>query len=163
MLIALTQWPGTHRARAAGAACEHPGMKQIAKFAIGLAVLVGAAVALNARFGAEFTDPSPAAKQLRDRSEAVAKTAGVPIERRACSMPRQFVPQGPVFYECPIAEAQIEALRAALPTHGWQAAPAGGDAGVAFLNNGLRARLFCTAPGQGCKFRIETSGKPAAP
>ena len=144
-------------------ACEHPGMKQIAKFAIGLAVLVAVAVALNARFGDEFTDPSPAAKQLRDRYEAVAKTAGVPIERRACSMPRQFVPQGGVFYECPIAEAQIEPLRAALPTHGWQAEPAGGDGGFAFLNNGLRARLSCVTPGQGCKLRLETTGKAAAP
>jgi hypothetical protein len=138
-------------------------MKQITKFAIGLAVLVGAAVALNAKFGNDFTDPSPAAKQLRDRYEAVAKSAGVPIERRACDMPRQYVPQGPVFYECPIAEAQIEALRAALPTHGWQAAPTSGDTGFAFTNNGLHARLFCDAPGHGCKVRIDTTGKPAAP
>ena len=63
----------------------------------------------------------------------------------------------------PALQDVFKVLREALPTHGWQAAPAGGDAGVAFLNNGLRARLFCTAPGQGCKFRIETSGKPAAP
>jgi hypothetical protein len=138
-------------------------MKQIAKFAIGLAVLVGTAVALNARFGGDFTDPSPAARQLRDRSEAVAKTAGVPIERRACSMPRQFVPQGPVFYECPIAEAQVEPLRAALPPHGWLAAPAASEPGFAFTNNGLRARVSCASPGQGCKFRIETIVPAAAP
>jgi len=131
-------------------------MQQTVKFAIGLAVLVGAAVALNARFGDDFTDPSPAARQLRDRYEAVAKSAGVPIERRACDLPRKFVPQGPVYYECPIAESQVEPLRAALLAHGWQPAPPSADAGFTFLNNGLRARVFCVQPRQGCKFRLET-------
>jgi len=135
-------------------------MQQIVKLAIGLAVLVGAAVALNARFGNDFTDPSPAARQLRDRYEAVAKTAGVPIERRACDLPRKFVLQGPVYYECPIAEAQLEPLRAALPTHGWQPAPPSAEPGFTFVNNGLRARLFCVQPGTGCKFRLETGGRP---
>jgi hypothetical protein len=134
-------------------------MHQTAKFAIGLAVLVGAAVAVNARFGNDFTDPSPAARQLRDRYEAVAKTAGVPIERRACDLPRQFVPRGPVYYECPIAQAQVEPLRAALPTHGWQPAPPSTQPGFAFVNNGLRARLFCASPGTGCKFRLETGNQ----
>jgi hypothetical protein len=138
-------------------------MKQIAKFAIGLAVLVGAAVAVNARFGNDFTDPSPATKQVRERYEAIAKTAGVPIERRACTMLRQFVSDRPVFYECPIADSQIPALRAALPVHGWVPAPPDGDTGDAYLNGGLRARLFCAVPGQGCKFLIEIDGAPSKP
>lgn len=137
-------------------------MQQFGKFAIGLAALLAIGVGVNARWGDSFTDPSPAAKQMRDQFEAIEKSAGVSIDRHGCETLRKFVPTQPFFYQCPVTRPEADALRPVLATRGWQPAASGAGVGDGYVKGALRARLSCDAAGTACLFRIETTPPPAA-
>lgn len=132
-------------------------MQQFGKFALGLAALLAIGVAVNARWGDSFTDPSPAAKQMREQFEAIETNAGVPVDRHGCQTLHKLVAGQTFFYQCPVGAPQLEALRPALAARGWQAAASGPDAGTAWLKGALRARLSCDTAGTACVFRIETT------
>jgi hypothetical protein len=133
-------------------------MQQFGKFALGLAALLAVGIAVNARWGDSFEDPSPAARQMREQFEAIETSAGVPIDRHGCQTLHKFVAAQPFFYQCPVSAPQREALRPALATRGWQIDGPGADT---YAKGALRARLSCDAAGTACVFRIETT--PAAP
>ena len=134
-------------------------MQQFGKFALGLAALLAVGIAVNARWGDSFEDPSPAAKQMREQYEAIETSAGVPVDRHGCQTLHKFVAAQTFFYQCPVSAAQLEALRPALATRGWQIDRPGSDT---YAKGALRARLSCGAAGTACVFRIETTPPPAA-
>ncbi len=136
-------------------------MQQFGKFALGLAALLAVGVAVNARWGDSIEDPSPAARQMREQFEAIETSAAVPVDRHGCQTLHKFVATQPFFYQCPVSAAQLEALRPALATRGWQAAPPSPDVGHAYLKGALRARLSCDTAGAACVFRIETTPRTA--
>ncbi len=137
-------------------------MRSIAKFALGLAVLLGVAVLVNAFLGDKLTDPSPASKQMRVQFEAIEKSAGIEPDRHGCQTLQKFVATQPFFYACPVSATQLEALRPALATRGWQPAPPSSDVGYTYLKGALRVRLACDPKGAACQFRLETIPAPAA-
>jgi hypothetical protein len=136
-------------------------MQQFGKFAIGLAALLAIGVAVNARWGDSFKDPSPAARQMREQFEAIEKSAGLPMDRHGCETLHKFVPTQPFFYQCPVTRPELDALRPVLATRGWQPAAPTPDVGYGYVKGALRTRLSCDAQGAACVFRIETT-PPAA-
>ena len=133
-------------------------MQQFGKFALGLAALLAVGIAVNARWGDSFEDPSPTARQMREQFEAIETSAGVPVDRHGCQTLHKFVTTQPFFYQCPVSAAQREALRPALATRGWQVDRPGSDT---YAKGALRARLACDAGGTACVFRIETTPQGA--
>ena len=129
-------------------------MQQFGKFALGLAALLAVGIAVNARWGDSFGDPSPAARQMREQFEAIETSAGVPVDRHGCQTLQKFVVGQTFFYECPVGAPRLETLRPALAARGWQAAASGADT---YVKGALRARLSCDAGGTACLFRIETT------
>jgi hypothetical protein len=132
-------------------------MQQFGKFALGLAALLAVGIAVNARWGDSFGDPSPAARQMREQFEAIETSAGVPVERHGCQTLNKFVVGQTFFYECAVSAPQVETLRPALAARGWQAVASGAEPGSTYAKGALRARLSCGAGGTACLFRIETT------
>jgi hypothetical protein len=128
-------------------------MQQFGKFALGLAALLAVGIGVNARWGDSFKDPSPAEKQLREQFEAIETSANVQVDRHGCETLHKFVVGQTFFYQCPVSATQLESLRPALATRGWQADRLGTDA---YVKGALRARLSCDAGATACTFRIET-------
>ena len=136
-------------------------MQQFGKFALGLTALLAVGIFINARWGDSFDDPSPAAKQMRLQFEAIETSAGVAVDRHGCQTLHKFVAAQPFYYQCPVSATQLEALRPALATRGWQAAPPNSETGYTYAKGALRARLSCDTGGTACVFRLETSPQPA--
>ena len=129
-------------------------LETLAKLAIGVIILASAAL-LPRPSSDNSADPSPVARQLREQVEALQLAAGIAVDRSRCRRLHKFVPARPVYYECVVAESQLDPIRSALLAEGWQVAAPTAEPGFAFVKEARLARLSCVPASKECRFRIE--------